>query len=297
MSQMQTDAATPLVAADDPEFEVQMKSLAEEAEQFLCGSDPARGERGKPSQPSLVEFLRPLVQHMETLGRVMTENTMAVARLEEAASAQAARLEEAAGAQTSVPRLFSSLHESIDQKNKLNDKLFSALHEELRGYKEELLLEIFHRPIARDLIMFYDDLSELLRHGKTLVCGPHRHDEKSGDFFGGEKKAERTCSERVHNFVTGLDHTIHALLEVLARMQVQRLSPSSGRLDKQKHRVIAVEAASASEEDLQIVASVKPGFVWRGRLLRPEEVIIKRWKGPSNGALMPLHSSASAPAP
>src|SRR5437667_186551 len=48
------------------------------------------------------------------------------------------------------------------------------------------------------------------------------------------------------------------------------------RVDRACHRVISYEPADFPEEDGAIVMRVKRGFVWRGKLIRPEEVIAKR---------------------
>jgi molecular chaperone GrpE (heat shock protein) len=251
----------------EPDFEIQMKSLAEEAQQFL-GDRPGMGRK---SQPSLLEFLRPLVQHMETLSRAMTENTMAVSRLEEAAGAQAARLEETAGAQTGLPRMISSIHDSIEQKNRLSQKLFDALHDELRTYKDSFLLDLLHRPIARDLITLFDDLSELNRQTATFISEQER-ENAAGNGHG--------CPglDRMKTLATNMDHIVHFVLEILARMEVHRVEPCTGKLDKQRQRVVSLELAATPEEDFQISASLKPGFMWRERMLRPEEVVVKKWK-------------------
>lgn len=257
----------PHAIAEEPDFELQMKSLAHEAEQFL---DDRAG--GKKQQLSLLEFFRPLIQHMELMSRAMTENTLAITRLEEAAGTQTARLEENTGAHAGLPRLLSSMHENFDQKNKLNQRLFDALHEELRGYKDGFLLEVFHRPIARDLVTLYDDLSELHRQMRASIAEQEQQESLV------ENAEPSPALARSRNVATGMDHIIHALLEILARIDVQRAEPSTGRLDKQKQRVVALETAQNPEEDLHVVSSVKPGFIWRERLLRPEEVIVKKWK-------------------
>jgi hypothetical protein len=36
--------------------------------------------------------------------------------------------------------------------------------------------------------------------------------------------------------------------------------------------------AESAEEEGEIVRSCKPAFVWRGRVVRSEEVVIKKWK-------------------
>ena len=48
-------------------------------------------------------------------------------------------------------------------------------------------------------------------------------------------------------------------------------------VDRTLHRVISFEPANFPEEDGRIVMRVKRGFFWRGKLLRPEEVIAKRF--------------------
>ncbi len=234
------------VIEDDADFELQMKALANEAQQRFSGE--------RRAQPNLAEMLKPFVLGIEALGRATAENTAAVARLEQAVAAQ-----------KDVPQVIASVHEHVEQKNKLNQRLFDSLHEELRSYKDGFLLEVFHRPIVRDLITLYDDLSALHRQ----CCA-----------FLGEREGDISSAVRhVRNFATNLDHTLHSLIEILARMEVQRLDSSTGRvLDKKKQRAVSVEIAESQEEDQLIVASVKPGFIWRERLLRPEEVVIKKWK-------------------
>jgi molecular chaperone GrpE (heat shock protein) len=267
----------PETLLQEPDFEIQMKSLAEEAQQFL-GDRPGAGRK---SSPSFLEFLRPLVQHMESLSRAMTENTMAISRLEEAAGAQAARLEETAGTQAGLPRMISSIHDSIEQKNRLSQRLFDALHDELRSYKDSFLLDVFHRPIARDLITLFDDLSELHRQTTTLIS-EQEHVTTPGNGHGAHGL------DRLKTIATNMDHIVHFVLEILARMEIQRVEPCTGKLDKQRQRVVSLERAVTPEEDLQISASLKPGFIWRERMLRPEEVVVKKWKETTApaGALM-----------
>lgn len=247
----------PEAIVQEPDFDLQMKSLASEAQQFL---DDRAG--CKKQQPSLLEFLRPLVQHMDLLSRTMTENTMALNRLEEATSVQAG-----------VPRLVSSINDNIDHKNKLNQKLFDAMHEELRSYKDSFLLDVLHRPVARDLVTLYDDLSELNRRTQAVITDAQAQPEGEA-----EPKPSSPALTQIKNLATNLDHIVHSVLEILARIEVQRVEPITGKLDKQRQRVVSLEPAQSPEEDLQISSSVKPGFTWRERVLRPEEVVIKKWK-------------------
>jgi molecular chaperone GrpE (heat shock protein) len=56
-------------------------------------------------------------------------------------------------------------------------------------------------------------------------------------------------------------------------------------LNKQTQRAVSVEAAEDPDEDLLVVRTVKRGFLWKDRVVRAEEVVIKKWK---EGFLMAL---------
>lgn len=247
--------------AAEPDFDLQMRSLAEEAQHFLDVDRP-----GKRPEPALLDFLRPLVQHIESLGRAITENTMAIMRIEETVAAQSNI--------TTLPRLITTLHEDLENRNGINQKLFDALHDELRGYKDGFLLEVLHRPLIRDLIILYDDLSEIHRRTAAFI----------ESFAPGDETAEVVGARKYLTLLaTNLDHIVHSLLEVLARMDVHRLEPSPGKLDKLNQRVLNVQPAQSPEEDLTVAASLKPGFLWRERTVRAEEVVVKKWR-PENSA-------------
>jgi hypothetical protein len=252
--------------ATEPDFDLQMRSLAEEAQHVL---EAVPG--GRRPEPALIDFLRPLAQHIESLGRTVKDNTMAIMRIEETVLAQSHI--------ATLPRLITALHDDLENRNGVNQKLFDALHDELRGYKDGFLLEILHRPLIRDLILLYDDLSEL-----------HRRTAASLDTLDISDPALQSARAQLQTLATNLDHIVDSLLEILARMDVQRLEPSHGKLDKVNQRVLNTIPALSPSEDLTVASSLKPGFLWRERTVRPEEVIVKKWK-PENGAV-PCESSS-----
>ena len=248
--------------AVEPDFDLQMRSLAEEAQQRLDADRP-----GKHAEPALLDFLRPLIQHIESLGRAVTENTMAIMRIEETVLAQSNI--------TTLPRLITTLHDDLENRNGVNQKLFDALHDELRGYKDGFLLDVLHRPLIRDLIVLYDDLSELHRRTAAFLSG-----------FKAEVETPEVMAARsqLQNLATNLDHIVESLIEVLARMDVHRVEPVSGKLNKLSQRVLNVQPAETPGDDLIVAASLKPGFLWRERTIRPEEVIVKKWRPECGGA-------------
>jgi molecular chaperone GrpE (heat shock protein) len=74
-----------------------------------------------------------------------------------------------------------------------------------------------------------------------------------------------------------LEHHVHFLVEVLERMNVVQMPASSGKLDKLIQKAVSVENTSIAEEDQTIVRTVKLGFMWKDRMFRPEEVVIRKF--------------------
>jgi molecular chaperone GrpE (heat shock protein) len=48
-------------------------------------------------------------------------------------------------------------------------------------------------------------------------------------------------------------------------------------VDRTLHKVVSYEPADYPQEDGLIVMRLKRGFLWRGKLIRPEEVIARRY--------------------
>jgi molecular chaperone GrpE (heat shock protein) len=235
------------------DFADQMKVLAEEAEKLSVD----KGNQKPP--PTFLQMLRPLVLGLEALSRATVENTMVLARLEAANTTHEI-----------LPRFVSEIQEKFDDKNVINQQLFDALHQELKGYKDGFILEVMQKPLVRDLITLYDDLAEIHRQMELVEKGLESSQEAGGvpvPFCG-----------RLKNTGTNLDHVMHSLVEIMARMEVRILEPSTGKLNKTTQRAVSVALADSDKEDGDILRSVKPGFMWRERIVRPEEVVIKKWK-------------------
>jgi molecular chaperone GrpE (heat shock protein) len=65
-------------------------------------------------------------------------------------------------------------------------------------------------------------------------------------------------------------------MEIMHRMEVTEIEPKEF-VDRAFHRVVTYEPADFAEDDGRIVMRVKRGFVWRDQVLRPEEVVAKRF--------------------
>src|SRR5437588_10014355 len=145
--------------------------------------------------------------------------------------------------------------EAIRASESVNHRLFDSLHEELLKYRDNFLYESLQKPFVRDLIEVYDDLTTLATQLKTA--------------------SEERKSERLMRWKENLGNAIHALLEMFHRLEVTEVEPKEF-VDLAIHRVVNYEATERAEDNGRIVKRVKPGFIWRGNVLRPEEVIALR---------------------
>lgn len=140
----------------------------------------------------------------------------------------------------------------------VNQRLFDSLHDEMIRYRDNFLHESLQKPFIRDLVILFDDLSGILSQLQSAVDT-------------GENKRGPLTQWR-----DNLENAIHSLTEILHRMEVSEIEPKD-MVDRALHKVISFEPADFAEEDGQIVMRVKRGFLWRDQVLRPEEVVAKRF--------------------
>lgn len=232
-----------------------METLVAQAQQHFDSRTPRK------SALNFIQMLRPMVVGIEALSRATAENTAALQKLK--------TLTEQRESAPALPLLMANVQQSLDAKTAVSEQLFDALYKELTSYKDAALLEALHKPIIRDLITLYDDFSGI--HGQVEgFVDMHKEREEIPD-------AELPLLHFVGNVAHNMSHAAVSLLELLARLDVTTLECSSPKIDKVNQRAIHVELTEKEEEDGEIVKRVKLGFVWRGRLFRPEEVIVKKW--------------------
>lgn len=275
-----------LLELDDADFEAQMRGLVNEAERALtdrpgasapkhapapeapvpsaAAPEPAPVEHPARTAPSLPEMLRPLVQGVQAIGRATGENTQILGKLDKAAG-------DAADAQRELPQLVADLKTMVDQRNAVSRQMFDALYEELKTYKDGFLLDSIHRPMIRDLITLYDDLAQIHTQMEDAVAAlpPMAQPE--------EAPAQGYCT-RLQNISVHIEHNLDFILEVLARLEVQQMPVGTGKLNKLTQRAVSVEMADDADQDMDVARCVKRGFFWNERVVRAEEVVVKKWK-------------------
>jgi molecular chaperone GrpE (heat shock protein) len=235
---------------EEQDFRAAMQQLSAEAEKGLPPMpiihEPAFPPAG--SNGDAPAELDPFVERVQAL-----ENKL-VSRFEEFA----ARMESTrAAAFAEQFRRVDEQLSSIRNTESVNQQLFDSLHSELLKYRDNFLHESLQKPFIHDLVYLYDHLNGLCEQLSTVA---------------GEKGKRSSVSQWRDN----LENAIHSLVEILHRFDVKEIEPRE-RVDRAHHRVISYEPADFPEEDGAIVMRVKRGFVWRGKLIRPEEVIAKRF--------------------
>jgi molecular chaperone GrpE (heat shock protein) len=238
------------VAQEEQDFKVAMQQLSAEAEKILpmlpeeTNSDSAEAKEPaeqKQIPDSFAERLHGL------------ENSV-LNRLEQIA------MEMEASRAAAFAEQFKRIDEqltSIRSSESVNQQLFDSLHSELLKYRDNFLHESLQKPFIHDLVYLYDHLNGLCEQLSTVA----------------QEKGKRS---RVSQWRDNLENAIHSLVEILHRFDVREIEPRE-RVDRACHRVISFEPADFAEEDGTIVMRVRRGFVWRGKLIRPEEVIAKRF--------------------
>ncbi len=139
---------------------------------------------------------------------------------------------------------------ALRKSETVNQRLFNSMHDELKAYRDNFMRDSLQKPFIRDLVVLFDDLSTVVAQMQSAGA------------------ASQWCGN--------LENAIHAIIEILQRMDVTIIEPRD-KVERTMHRVVSYEPADFEEEDEQIVLRLKRGFLWRGQLLRPEEVVAKRF--------------------
>jgi molecular chaperone GrpE (heat shock protein) len=171
------------------------------------------------------------------------------------------RLEKIPAAPADLTKRFDKIEEqlaAIRNTESVNQQLFDSMHSELRKYRDNFLHESLQKPFIHDLVILYDDLNSLGAQLRNAA------DEKGG------KRGQ------IAQWRDNLENAIHSLVEILHRFEVHEVDPKEF-VDRSMHKVISYEPADFVEDDGRIVMRVKRGFLWRGKVVRPEEVIAKRF--------------------
>jgi len=226
------------------EFASTMQQLSAEAEKALPENAWESGDNSE-------QFAQILREFKSLNGRLQDLEETVASRL-----GNGSRMEESHFAEQ-----FGKMDEhmsALRNTESVNQRLFDSLHEELIKYRDNFLHESLQKPFIRDLLILFDDLTGLSSQLQTAQEGGETQRGKLGQWRD------------------NLENAIHALTEILHRMEVSEIEPKE-MVDRAFHRVVSYEPSDFAEEEGRIVMRVKRGFLWRDQVLRPEEVVAKRF--------------------
>lgn len=153
--------------------------------------------------------------------------------------------------------LLNEIKEEIQGKfdyDAVKEKAFDKLYEEMRRQKEGSdSLDRAVKPVLSDLLLLYDSMKEF---EAPLINQPINDGKLLKDFR----------------------YILEELLEILYRQEVLPIEENtSAPFNSKIHKATKTENAESKDDDFKIIKIVRSGFLWRDRLLRSQEVVIKRF--------------------
>ena len=139
----------------------------------------------------------------------------------------------------------------------VREKAFEKLYSELKAYRDGFLLEA-EKPLLLDLLLLYD----------------------SFNWFQQRLIQEEMSQEVVAD---SFQFLVEELLEVLYRRDVVPMAERD-TFDRTVQRAMRVESAPDKAHDNHVARVLKRGFERHGKPLRPEEVIVYKWKSKPGGS-------------
>jgi molecular chaperone GrpE len=135
--------------------------------------------------------------------------------------------------------------------DKTKETAFDRLYQEMEELKQDQELNQL-RPLYIDLILLIDRMNNIYK----------------------DKLDSGTVSPELIHILKTLSAE---LVEILYRRGVEPIYGTSNLFDPKMQQVVEVVPTSNSQEDGQIVEVVRHGFKYKDIILRPEDVIIKRF--------------------
>lgn len=163
--------------------------------------------------------------------------------------------EESAVSFEAIAEEVAGLKEAIAQRaesDAVQQKAFDTLYEELKQYKDDFVFQN-EKPLLLDLLLFYDSLNWFQA---SLI------------------KKEMSPEVVAESFQYLMDE----MIELLYRRDVLPMEETA-TFDRKRQKVIKTVPAQSADEDYTVHNVLKRGFTRDGRVLRAEEVVVRRFKG------------------
>ena len=217
----------------------------------LPAANSAQGEKGDdfqaPPESGPTTTTQPLAPETEpdpSSLNVLTEINQRLGMLQELLEKQNAHDQESRPLQSEsaqTDQRLTDLHELFDKqivRNQNQKQMFDTIYREMTSYKEDALLEAYHKPIIHNLIQLYDNLelveSQLEGIRKTFESLGSQSEDVSGTFesfgiwFGGLRGRER---EELLKKLRPSDEKLATELEGFGKVSEDKSSPSQANTE------------------------------------------------------------------
>ncbi len=80
-------------------------------------------------------------------------------------------------------------------------------------------------------------------------------------------------------FVEGVELVARKLTKSLTNAGLEIVHPVNEPFNPQLHEAVATQPAISPEQDDVVATVFQPGYLFKGQLLRPAQVVVKKWNG------------------
>ena len=136
---------------------------------------------------------------------------------------------------------------------RLSHAMLGKISDEMEKYGEQAVAKL-QRGVFVELAMLYDSLQEAIAWVRGATAPPQ------------EAVLDRLDTLRIE------------LLEILARRDVRLFDEKLAVLDRRLCRTVKTVLTAEPSEDNAVLSTVRDGFLWGEQVLRPEEVVIKKYR-------------------
>ena len=152
-----------------------------------------------------------------------------------------------------VADLLANYQQTVDLAAKQHETI-GVMARNQQALEDQAFRENVLKPMLRDLMLMTDSMAAARKH-----------------LAGSQGSDPLTQALQV------LDAAENELLGLLARQGVTPIHMPDASFDPRRQKVIRVEQGDAPS-DMAVMAVIRRGFEWDGKILRPEEVILRRTK-------------------
>jgi len=159
-------------------------------------------------------------------------------------------------ANNSLLKFIKSAIEERLEYDAVKEKAFNKLYDDMMRERDlSNILDRNIKPVLTDLLLLYDLMNEF----EALLIEQHN-----------------TIND---NISKNFQFILSDLLGILGRQEVIPIADDGlGKFNPKLNKPIKSEITDNQSEDFKIVNIVRQGFLWRDKVLRPQEVVINRFE-------------------